>query len=226
MTQTLALLHTGPVVIAPMKALAARHLPGVRVVNLLDDCIVSDIESAGGVVPQHVLTRLSLLGRAAVEAGADAVLLTCSSISQTSDAISAEIGVPVYRIDEAMADKAVAEGPRIAVVATLPTTLEPTCALIQERAALAGVEVTIERALCREAFELVSAGDGEGHDRVVRETVATLTERADVVVLAQASMARAVEGLESDVPVLASPELGILRTREALSELAGGTAGR
>jgi Asp/Glu/hydantoin racemase len=196
------------------------HLPDVRIVNFLDDGIVADIERAGGVVPEQVINRLFLLGRAAVQAGADAVLLTCSSISQTSTALSEQIGVPVFRIDEAMADAVVAAGPMIAVVATLPTTLEPTCALIQERAELAGVEVTITRALCREAFDLVSAGDGEGHDRVIRETVSSLSDEVDVVVLAQASMARALQGVDFGTPVLASPELGMLRMREMLAKLA------
>ena len=225
MTQTLALIHTGPLVIPPLKALTAEHLPGVRVVNLLDDRIVADIEAAGGEVPPSVTERLYLLARAAVWAGADAILLTCSSISPLAHQVGAVVGVPVLRIDEAMADAAVAAGRRIAVVATLPTTLEPTCGLIRERAARAGVEVSIARALCREGFELASAGDGDGHDRVVRAAVERLAGEADVVVLAQASMARAVTGLSVGVRVLSSPELGVLRTRDALAELADGADG-
>jgi hypothetical protein len=36
------------------------------------------------------------------------------------------VPVPVIRVDEAMADQAVKTGPRIGVIATLSTTLEPT----------------------------------------------------------------------------------------------------
>lgn len=217
MTRRLAMLHTGPVVIPTLADLARRHLPGIKVVHLLDDTIVADIEAAGGTAPTSVLRRLELLGRAGVEAGAEAVMVTCSSISEATAGMQEALGVPVHRIDEAMADQAVATGRRIGVVATLPTTLRPTCALIAERATLAGVEVELSQVLAREAFELVSAGDGEGHDRVLREVVTDLAADVDVVVLAQASMARAVESLDVPVPVLSSPELGVLRVRDHLA---------
>jgi aspartate/glutamate racemase len=212
---TLAMLHTGPVVIPPLKALAQTHLPGVRVVNLLDDSIVAEIER-NGAIPDTVRDRMDHLGRCAVAAGADAVLVTCSSISQLAEPVQAAIGIPVYRIDEAMADEAVLRGPRIGVVATLATTLEPTCALIEERARLAGAAVTIDRALCREAFDLVNAGDGEGHDRVLKAAIEGLVADHDVIVLAQASMARIRDALDVPVPVLTSPELGVARVRENL----------
>jgi Asp/Glu/hydantoin racemase len=218
MTQTLAMIHTGPVVIAPFKALAAQHLPGVRIVNYLDDRIVADIEGSDGI-PDSVRTRLALLGKAAVESGADAILFTCSSVSQLAKGVEDAVGIPVYRVDEAMADAAVAAGTRIGVIATLPTTLGPTCELIEERASLTGAEISIERVLAREAFDLVSSGDGAGHDRVVREAIAGLADKVDVVVLAQASMARALDGFDPGVPVLSSPELGVLRTQQALRSL-------
>ena len=217
--QTLAMIHTGLVVIAPMKELANRHLPDVRIINYLDDRIVADIGDAPQV-PDPVKRRLELLGAAAVQAGADAILFTCSSVSQVAADVAASSRLPVYRIDEAMADRAVQSGPRIGVIATLPTTLEPTCALIEERAALASSTITITRRLEREAFELLSAGDGEGHDRVVRGAIRALQEESDVVVLAQASMARALDGLHPTIPVLSSPELGMIRTKEHLTRLA------
>lgn len=212
---TLAMIHTGPVVIGVMKDLAADYLPDVHQLNFLDDSIVGEIERSGTISPA-VRNRLMLLGRCAVEAGAEAVLITCSSISELAAPLEREIGIPVYRIDEAMADEAVRTGERIGVVATLPTTLEPTCRLIEERAALAGVHRTLDRVLCREAFDLLGAGDGAGHDRVVAEAIESLADDHDLIVLAQASMARALSSVNVDVPVLTSPELGVRRTRERL----------
>lgn len=218
MNQTLAMIHTGPVVIPPLKALAEKHLPGVRTVNLLDDKIVGDIGDSE-TVPQSVKNRLVYLGRCAAEAGADLILFTCSSVSQVAADVAEQVGIPVLRIDEAMADEAVSRGTRIAVIATLPTTLNPTCALIEERAALASVPVELTRRLCGEAFDLVSRGDGEGHDRVVGAAIEELAATHDVIVLAQASMARAAEKISVDTPVLSSPELGMLRTKSTLEKL-------
>lgn len=218
--RTLAMLHTGPVVIKPLNDIAKAELAGVRIVNFMDDSIVAEIERSGEIT-QAVRNRLEALGRNAVEAGADAILITCSSISTTAAAVAESIGLPVYKIDEAMAEAAVAKGTNIGVVATLPTTLEPTCAQIEDKARAAGKTVNVRRALCREAFESLSRGDENGHDRILLETVEKLSRECDVVVLAQASMARLVDSLPPlPVPVLSSPQLGIERVRDELAKAA------
>lgn len=208
-----ALLHTGAVVIPTFAALTKEHWPSIEVVNLLDDRIVADLsaEERRTSVPD----RLRELVSAARAGGAEAVVLTCSSISGEAAGVAAEVGIPVLRIDEAMADQAAAIGGRIAVIATLPTTLEPTCRLLAERVALAGAEAQIERVLVEGAFSAVAGGDREEHDRLVEAAVSAAAARADVVVLAQASMASAAGG-DYPVPVLSSPLPGVLRVKEVL----------
>jgi hypothetical protein len=61
--------------------------------------------------------------------------------------------VPVLRVDQPMADKAVQLGKRIGVVATLSTTLNPTSDLVRRRAAVAGKEIELKSVLCEGAFE-------------------------------------------------------------------------
>lgn len=210
-----AFLHTGAVVIPTFAGLAATHLPGVEVHNLLDDRIVADL--GRGADPQQISERLHGLGRAATEAGASAVVLTCSSISEYAQGLADQIGIPVLRIDEAMADEAVARGSRIAVVATLPTTLGPTARLLRERADLAGRDVELTEVVVDGAFDAVASGDRARHDDLVGRAVADVAGSHDLIVLAQASMAGALEGLHVDVPVLTSPELGIRRVADRLS---------
>lgn len=210
----IAFVHTGAVVIAPVSELAGRLLPGVPTVNYLDDRIVGDLgdlERAGSVGE-----RLEDLVRAAKAAGADTVMLTCSSISGFAAGLSERVGVPVLRIDEAMADQAVAVGNRIAVIATLPTTLAPTAALIGERAALAGASPVIVSEVVEGAFAAVSRGDRIAHDELVGAAIVRLAAEADVVVLAQASMASAAAAVRVAVPVLTSLEPGIARLRDTL----------
>lgn len=205
---TLALLHTGPAVIDPIKQLVSEHIPTARQIHLLDDSVIPEIEAEGHIT-DAIRERLQLLGRAASLAGADAIMFTCSSISQLAVEVERATDLPTFRIDEAMADEAVRLGSRIAVVATLGTTLDPTCRLIEERAAEAGREVELTRYLCREAFERLSAGDPDGHDGLVAERIAEAAADHDVVVLAQASMARILPRITVDVPVLTSPQLGV-----------------
>ena len=211
----IAFLHTGAVNIAPFGALAAEFLPEATVVNYLDDRIVADLgdEARAASVPE----RIEDLVRAAAAGGADAVMFTCSSISELAAPAAAAAGVRVLRVDEAMADAAVAAGRRIRVLATLPTTCRPTLGLIEERAALAGVAPELSSEVIDGAFEAIVSGDRETHDRLVGAAIERGAAEADVIVLAQASMATAAEAVSVDVPVLTSPRLGVERLAGSLS---------
>jgi len=205
----IAFLHTGAVNIAPFGALAAEFLPEATVVNYLDDRIVADLgdEARAASVPE----RIEDLVRAAAAGGADAVMFTCSSISELAAPAAAAAGVSVLRVDEAMADAAVSAGRRIRVLATLPTTCRPTLGLIEERAALAGVAPELSSEVIDGAFEAIVSGDRETHDRLVGAAIERGAAEADVIVLAQASMATAAEAVSVDIPVLTSPRLGVER---------------
>lgn len=205
----IAFLHTGAVNIAPFADLASELVPGATVVNYLDDKIVADLrdETRAASVPG----RVEALVRAAAAGGADAVMLTCSSISELAAPAGHAAGVPVLRVDEALADAAVHAGHRVRVLATLATTSRPTIALLRERADLAGLEPEITDEVIDGAFEAVASGDRATHDRLVGAAIERGARAADVVVLAQASMAGAAEAVEVDVPVLTSPRLGVER---------------
>jgi Asp/Glu/hydantoin racemase len=120
--------------------------------------------------------------------------------------------VPLVRVDEGMANTALRLGERIGVLATLRTTLEPTADLIRNRALATGRNPRIVARVCDGAFERLSANDREGHDELVLHELNLLATDVDVVVLAQASMARVLSdgrAAKIDIPVLSSPELGI-----------------
>lgn len=211
----IAFLHTGAVNIAPFGALASEFLPGATVVNYLDDKIVADLGDAERAA--SVPGRIEDLVRAAASGGADAVMFTCSSISELAAPAGAAAGIAVLRVDEAMADAAVRAGSRIRVIATLPTTCRPTLALISERAEVAGLSPSLTSEVVEGAFEAIVSGDRETHDRLVGAAIERGAAEADVVVLAQASMATAADAVSVDVPVLTSPRLGVERLAESLS---------
>jgi Asp/Glu/hydantoin racemase len=148
----------------------------------------------------------------AEEAGADIILVTCSSIGPAVEAAEPLIGVPVLRVDRPMADRAVTTGRRVGVIATLSTTLDPTSDLIRRRALAANRDVALTSRLCEGAFDALMGGDAARHDAIVGKALAELAAAVDVIVLAQASMARVVESLPAEVrktPILASPPLAI-----------------
>jgi len=128
------------------------------------------------------------------------------------EAAAALTKVPVLRVDQPMADQAVQLGRRIGVIATLSTTLEPTSDLVKRRAAAAGKEIVLVSKLCEGAFEALMSGDAATHDKKVGDALKQLSNEVDVIVLAQASMARVVDTLsdaERKVPILTSPAIAI-----------------
>lgn len=213
----IALLHTGAVVIPMAGEFVKRELPGVTAINYLDDRIVADLGDPE--VAPSVPLRVAELAQAAADAGAEAILLTCSSISELAADTATKVGVPILRIDEAMADEAVATGDRIAVLATLATTCGPTTRLIEERADLAGRRPSITSVVIEGAFDAVASGDRPTHDRLVAAAIERAAADADVVVLAQASMATAASAVDVGVPVLTSLESGVRRLRSLVESL-------
>ncbi len=117
-----------------------------------------------------------------------------------------------------MARKAVAEASRIAVLATLSTTLDPTIRLVQRCADEAGKKVVTISAVAEGAFPAITAGDTATHDRLIAETAAKVAADCEVILLAQGSMARMEAPLReiTGKTVYSSPALAIEMVRRML----------
>lgn len=115
---------------------------------------------------------------------------------------------------------AVAAGPRVGVVATVRTTLEPTVRLIKAKAAAAGRSIEVTEALAEGGFQALLDGNPELHDDIVKRTIQSLADQVDVIVLAQVSMARLIPSLTGmKVPVLSSLQSGVETVRGVLANL-------
>ncbi len=207
----LGLIHTSATLVPVFAALCKEKLPNVEVFNIADDSLVKGIREAG-LLTAMIARRVANYLESAELAGADYIMVTCSSIGPAVEAGAKLMGVPVLRVDQPMADKAVATGKKIGVIATLSTTLEPTADLISRRAALAGKQIELTSKLVEGAFEALMAGDGATHDTKVAAALKELSQQVDVIVLAQASMARVVDSLapaDKRVPILASPGIAV-----------------
>lgn len=215
----IAMIHTVSGLIPVFDALTKTHLPQWQGFNMLDESLLRGT-IRDGVLSQSTMWRLAQMIRSSVDAGAKAVVVTCSSLGPAVDAAKAFCPVPLFRIDEGMAQAAVEMGPRIGVLATLSTTLNPTSDLIARSAAQANRRCSIVAQLADGAFQKLSAGDTVGHDEMVAQSLRDLARRTDVIVLAQASMARAlalVQDALDPMPVLTSPEIGMQFIAKQLS---------
>jgi Asp/Glu/hydantoin racemase len=207
----LGLIHTSATLVPVFAQLCKEKLPGVDTFNIADDSLVKGIISAGSLTAQ-ISRRVASYLESAELAGADYIMVTCSSIGPAVEAGAKLMGVPVLRVDEPMADKAVATGKKIGVIATLRTTMEPTADLISRRAEAAGKKIELTSRLCEGAFDALMSGDAAKHDALVGGALKELSKQVEVIVLAQASMARVVDTLSAEdkrVPILASPGIAV-----------------
>lgn len=218
--KTVAAIHTAAPMVEPTKQLFAEHLPEVRLFNIADDSLIQDVIRDERVTPQTA-RRLTGYYFAAVDAGADVIFNTCSSVGEIADRAVPLIPVPMVKIDDAMTAQAVQRATRIGVLATLPTTLGPTLRLLQRKADEIGKPLTLTEGLAVGAFAAVMAGDGARHDALILETAQRVADQVDLLILAQGSMARMEQVLQSQTgkPVLASPVLGVLDVKQALARM-------
>jgi Asp/Glu/hydantoin racemase len=196
-------------------------MPDVEVFNIVDESLLKNTIAEQKLTPT-TYRRLAGYLESAEAAGADAILVTCSSIGPAVDAARPLVNVPVLRIDQAMADEAVRMGTRIGVIATLSTTLAPTAALIQASATAQGKAIELVTHLCTGAFDAVISGDTATHDRLVTAGLKEMMDKVDLIVLAQATMARVVDTLpaaEKRVPILSSPRLGVAAAKAMMAAL-------
>ncbi|MHB0856433.1 MAG: aspartate/glutamate racemase family protein [Anaerolineae bacterium] len=222
MSKRLVLIHTLPALVPSFTSLAQELFPAdVEVWHIADEIVLKLVIAQGGLSP-FLYRRVAEHVVAAEACGADVAMVTCSSIGPTVDVAQNLVAMPVLKVDEPMADKAVTMGSRIGIAANVTSTLKPTTDLVKARAVAAGKEVVVDPVLCEGAYDALLRGELEIHDELVRGYLKALMARNDVIVLAQASMARVVDTIpaaERTVPILSSPRLGMERARDVLASL-------
>ncbi|MGW1705052.1 aspartate/glutamate racemase family protein [Streptomyces sp. NPDC002206] len=199
---TLALLHTSPVHVPVFEALRDADHPGLALRHLVHEDLLARARDAG---PDAVRGEIEALLAGAVAEGATAVLCTCSTIGGVAESVAESLGVPVLRVDRPMAAAAVTWD-RVVILAAIDDTLPPTLALLAEEAGNRCVD--IRTVLVDGAWARFRAGDRDGYLDLVAAAADRVTD-ADVIVLAQASMADAATRTATRIPVLSSPRPGL-----------------
>jgi GNAT superfamily N-acetyltransferase len=199
-------LHTSPVHVPTFERLMREIAPEIPVRHTVREDLLADARARGlsaevmGAIAQSIADAGPAQGL---------VVCTCSTIGGAAERIGGDQGRAVIRIDRAMAERAVAQGARVAVVAALASTLGPTRELLEQVASEQGRAPALELVLCDGAWERFEQGDRDGYLGAIAATLREVAGRADLIVLAQASMADAAERCgDLGVPILSSPRLG------------------
>jgi aspartate/glutamate racemase len=208
-------VHTALAMIEPTTELFKKHLPDVKLNHIVDDSLIQEVIANNAVTPA-VAKRLINCYHTAVDAGADIIFNTCSSIGEIAQMSRKAVPIPLLKIDDPMAVEAVNSAKKIGVLATLPTTLAPTAKLLRSMAAEQNKEIEIVEGLAEGAFEAVISGDRETHDKLILEASKKVSDKVELIVLAQGSMARMADKLAevTGKRVLSSPESGVLGVKK------------
>ncbi|MDY3918323.1 MAG: aspartate/glutamate racemase family protein [Candidatus Limivivens sp.] len=187
----------------------------VELLSYQDPSILAETREHGYVTTKAA-ARLFGLFLQAVQDDAEAILNICSSVGEAADSVqdmARYLGVPIVRIDEEMCRAAVRRGGRIAVLATLPTTLEPTKNTICRVAREMGKHVELVDGL----VEVFGAGQEEFRKCLISKAQ-EVSETADVILLCQGSMAFCEEDIAKATGkyTVSSPAFGAKALKQAL----------
>ena len=215
-TPIITMIHTVFPVVDNFKTIFAKKLGNqpATIYNIVDDSILPRIVAAGGLSSEIVSTVYQHIS-SAEKMGSNLILVTCSSISEVVDIVNPLVSVPVIKIDDAMTDEAVKVAvDSLGVIATIETTLNPTINQLKKKMVKTGKKFKIVPVLCSDAYKvLINENNPEKHDLLLYKAIEEIIESVDVIILAQASMARLLPELKklTNKPILTSPESGVER---------------
>ena len=156
----------------------------------------------------------------AQEMGACLIMNQCSTVSEVSELYGKLLDIPVLKVDQAMAEKAVEIGSNIALVTTNTTTVGPSHRLLLSAAKAAGKEVAVTDFVLAHAMEALFRGDVKAHNDALRAQIEELDGKYDVIVLAQGSMIAIMPEVKHvKTPVLTSIPLGVERAVKMVNEI-------
>lgn len=213
MMPRVALIHALTHSMAPINQEMEHQWPECQRMNLLDDSLSADLARSPNGLDSAMQERFFALADYAISTGAGGLLFTCSAFGPCIEAVARRCNVPVLKPNEAMISEAVQAGRRIGLIATFAPTLQSMPAEFPS-------SVEVLPVLAEGALDALNVGDLELHDELImRAAQSAAAQGADVIALAQFSMARAemlVRGAMTQ-PVITTVGSAVRAMRLALS---------
>lgn len=188
----------------------------VSITNIMDDSLLSETLANGGV-SKSSLMKIINYAQAAKMAGADGVVVTCTSINEATERIKSFLDIPIINIEEPVAEMAVANGVKIGVIGTIPTSPTAIGRTIKQKALEMNKEIEIVNCVVDGAFDVLCSGDRLKHDEMVCEALYKLAKEVDVIAFAQISMSL-LKHDEVDVPLYKIGESGFMKMKKLIEE--------
>ena len=191
--------------------------PEAKISNILEDGLFEWVRETGGVVSE-MHKAFDTLTEYAVSRGAEGILYSCSAFGECIDACIEKYDLPLLKPNDAMIEKALEYGSKIAIVATVAATIPTIATEIQSIAANQKIPVEFSSYVVDGAFDALAEGNPEKHDNLVAKQVSIISD-CDVIVLAQFTLSRSAPILKevTNIPVLNSPSAAVAKMRYLLN---------
>lgn len=217
MKKKVGVVHTFLYSVEDLKKQFKEQLPGVEMINVIDDSLLEEALQNKGITPA-IINRMCGYFKNCQDLGCECILNQCSSVGEAADIAAKQVNIPVVKIDYPMAKRAVELGSKIAVIATAISTIGPSSRLVENTAKEMGKEVAVQRCYVDGAYDfLLKTGDKEKHNEMVVAKIKEAAKTSDVIVLAQGSMYHLMPLLgDVKIPVLTSLETGVAQIRKVI----------
>lgn len=195
MGKKLFLIHTVnwfmDLIVKPFVGPMLERHPDLEIFNILDDSLLTESVRAGAAT-ENVKRRIVNYAFMAENAGADAVMVTCTTVNEASALARPMLKVPVFNIDEPMAEEALRTGSRFGIIGSVPTSPYATQRLLTQKAAELNKDITTQIVIEEAAYAALMAGRTEEHNTIIADAMDKLAKEVDVILLGQISLARVV----------------------------------
>jgi len=211
------LVHAADVSIPPVVASFRANWPEAKVVNLLEDALMTDL-AEDGKLTDAMIGRFVHIGQYCVKASADAILFCCSAFGPAIEEVRRQIAIPVLKPNEALYEQLVAKSGTVGLLATFQPSLPSMLAEIAAFASAKGTNVTVKPQLVDGALQALMDLQPDEHNRLIAESAAR-QDACDVIALAQFSMAPAktLASTRTATPILTTPDSAVAKLKILLA---------
>ena len=199
----------------PVRTAFSQIFPETEVINLLDEGLLIDFDDT---LTPKLLRRMSRLVEYSADHGANAIALACSVYAPAVDTIKQLVDIPlVSSYGPVMAD-AVAAGPKVGIIASVPATIRDAEHYLRQTAAEHEVQVEPFPRLAEDLIPVLRHQGEAAFKKRLSEEVNALAEQVDAVLLGQFSFSTALDYISSrcPVPVLSAPHSSARRLKDLL----------
>lgn len=210
------LVHAVDVSMAPASNSFKKLWPEASIVNLLDESLAIDMLADGKMTPRMV-ERFARLGQYCVDAGADAILFTCSAFGEAINNLKTLQRIPILTPNQAMFEELLEIGGKAAMLTTFTPSVQALRSELSDMATTLGVKPDVDSFMVDGALDELLAQRGDAHDRLIAQRVNGLSQYPTIV-LGQFSMAQAAQHpeIKSSARLLTTPDCAVRKLKGLL----------